>query len=153
MTILDKYKNSNPLFSLIYIYLHLSYNISMAYTQHERFKVRRPCIAYLREMIALNQLKRYEALYFACPPDLGKLNAQQTKQAVLDGYQKGVFDLTIVCANKDEHKVFLIEFKYENGKYTTEQQATIDKFEGTPVVAMKIRTKDEFIEFVENSLK
>ena len=29
MTILDKYKNSNPLFSLIYIYLHLFYNISM----------------------------------------------------------------------------------------------------------------------------
>ena len=98
------------------------------------------------------QLKRYPFVYWACPPDHGKLQPHIAKAYKLDGYSKGDFDMTIVAANQDEVKVWLIEFKYGKNGYTKEQKAIADSCEGTPVEAIKIYSVDEFEAFVRDNL-
>ena len=121
--------------------------------QHERLKVRRPCVAYLRAMRDKNQLKRYQRIYVVSPPDLGKIRPWVAAQHKLDGYEKGVFDMTIIAANDTAVKVWLIEFKWGKNGYTKEQKAIADSFEGTPVETVKIYSQDEFIEFVNKELR
>ncbi len=125
----------------------------MANKQYERFVVRRPCIKYLREMIALNQLKRWEFLYWVCPPDHGATTPQKAAAMKLDGYEKGCFDLTIIGANSEDIKVYLIEFKFGKNDYTPEQKQIAIGTLATPIVAMKIYSLDEFIEFIKQELK
>jgi len=72
---------------------------------------------------------------------------------VLDGYTKGVFDMTIIAANEEEVKVWLIEFKYGKNGYTKEQQAVSDGCVDTPVEAIKIYTLDEFKVFLRENLE
>ena len=120
---------------------------------YERKLVRRPCIELLRSMRNKNQLKRYPFMTWSCPPDQGKLTPQQRKAAKLDGYEKGVFDLTIIAANETEQRVWLIEFKYDKGKYTTEQKALAEACNNTPVQALIIKTVDEFEIFLRENLK
>lgn len=121
--------------------------------QHERMKVRRPCIAYLRNMIRLRQLKKWDAVYWACPPDLAALTMPQKMAAKADGYEAGVFDLTIIGARKHLTKVWLIEFKYGKNTYTKEQKDVVEAFNNTLVDTIQIKSIDEFHEFVENNLK
>lgn len=125
----------------------------MAYEQKELLYIRRPCVKYLREVISLNQLKRFEFLYWTCPPDMGKQTAVRAGILKLNGYEKGNFDMLIIGSNKWANKVFLIEFKTEKGKYTPEQQAIADKAKGTAATVLIIRNIDEFKEFVERELK
>jgi len=121
--------------------------------QNELILVRRPCIKYLREQKALNQLKRFEEVLIICPPDLGKQTPERIRRAKLDGYEKGVFDLTIIGVNKWVSRVFLVEFKYGKNKYTPEQQAIADSLEGLSATALKIYSLDEFIEFITKEFK
>ena len=125
----------------------------MASKQLERDLVRRPCVAHLRDMQAYNQLKRYDYVYWICPPDMGKLQPHVAKKMVIDGYQKGVFDMTIMGINTDSVKIWLIEFKYGKNGYTKEQKIVADACEGSPVDAIKIYSIDEFEAFVEKELK
>lgn len=121
--------------------------------QLERKLVRRPSIKYLRHLVAYKQLRRYPFIHIICPPDLGKLTPAQAGQMKLDGYDKGVFDMTLVCANKTETKVFLIEFKYGKGKYTDEQEQVARDCDNTPITALKIYSYNEFITFIDQNLK
>lgn len=125
----------------------------MANNQYERTLVRRPCIEHLREIIAYNQLKRYDTVYWACPPDVGKKRPYEMGLLVKDGYEKGNFDLCIIAASKDIVKVFLIEFKYGRNGYTLEQRMVADNFAHTPVEVLKIYSIDEFKEFIDRELK
>lgn len=121
--------------------------------QHERFKVRRPCIEYLRNMIRLRQLNKWDAVYWASPPDLGSLTMPQKMAAKADGYEAGVFDLTIIGARKHLTKVWLIEFKYGKNGYTKEQKDIVNAFENTLVDTIQIKSIDEFKEFVDSNLR
>jgi len=125
----------------------------MAYVQNELKFVRRPCVKYLREQIALKQLKRFEVVYWTCPPDFGKQTMVNAGRLKVDGYEKGVFDLTIIGVNKWVSRVFLVEFKYGKNKYTPEQQAIADSLEGLSATALKIYSIDEFIEFITKEFK
>ena len=109
-------------------------------------------MAYLREIIELKQLKRYPFLYWACPPDFGKVKPWVAAQMKLDGYSKGNFDMVIIATGSDLIKVWLIEFKYGKNGYTVEQKAIADSCEGIPVKAIKIYSLDEFQSFVKESL-
>lgn len=129
----------------------------MAVKQNELTVVRRPCVAYLRKVQDLNQLKRFDFLRFICPPDYGKKLPHQGAILVQNGYEKGTFDMTIICANnspdKGADKVFMIEFKYSKGTYSKEQKALADSAKGTAITTLIIRNIDEFKEFVERELK
>ena len=125
----------------------------MRKNQFERFLVRRPCIKYLREQINLNQLKRWPFLYWTCPPDHGKMTGKQAGEMKLDGYEKGCFDLTIICADNDNVHIYLIEFKYGKNDYTDEQKEIAIATLATPIEAIKIYSIDEFMEFVTGELK
>lgn len=119
---------------------------------NEKLLVRRPCIAALRSLIKQNALKRYPFLYWACPPDLGRKPGKEIASAVLDGYEKGVYDLTIIAASETVSKVFLIEFKYGKNSYTPEQKIIAQKASNTPIIAMKISSLDEFLSFLRDNL-
>ena len=80
-------------------------------------------------MIFYNLLKKYDFIYWACPPDLGNLPIHIARNMKLDGYEKGVFDLTIIAGNKDILKVWLIEFKYGSNGYTKEQKLIAENTE------------------------
>jgi len=121
--------------------------------QHERMKVRRPCVAHMRDQINYNQLKKYPFLYWSCPPDVGKQKPQTIAAMVLDGYEKGVFDMTIIAANETEIKAWLIEFKWGKNDYTDEQKIIAKKAANTKVIALKLYSLDEFKLFVANNLK
>ena len=122
--------------------------------QCERHKVRRPCIKLLRTLINYNLLKKYDFLYWACPPDYGKLPKHIANFMKLDGYEKGVFDLTIIAGNKDLLKVWLIEFKYGSSDYTKEQKLTAENIKYIKdIEAIKIKNIDEFQVFLDNNLK
>lgn len=121
--------------------------------QNEKHLVRRPCISYLRECKNLNILKKYDALYWVCPPDHSKVAPQIARFLKLDGYEKGVYDLTIVAASADILKVWLIEFKIGKNDYTLEQRKISLDFLHTPVTTMKIYSLDEFILFVDENLR
>ena len=73
-------------------------------------------------MEATNQLNKYPFLYWASPPDHGQVRPWIAQQMYLDGYTKGVFDLTMIAFGKDIVKVWLIEFKYGTNGYTKEQR-------------------------------
>lgn len=105
---------------------------------------------YLRKII--NLLRRYDHIYWTCPPDFGKQKPHVAKKLVLDGYSKGNFDMTIIAYSKDIVKVWLIEFKYGRNKYTTEQQVIADSCEETPVEAIMIYSIDDFQLFVKENL-
>ena len=120
--------------------------------QNERNLVRRPCIEYLRTMIELKQLKRYPFLYWTAPPDVGKTRPWIAQQMKLDGYQKGVFDLTIIVADQTDIKAFLVEFKYGKNKYTPEQKTIADSCQETPIQAIKIYSLEEFQAFLKDNL-
>lgn len=119
---------------------------------HERDKVRRPCVAIIRRMIALNQLRRYKSVYWTCPPDHGRVSIQHASQLKLNGYEKGNFDMTVIAASPEVVKVWLIEFKYGTNDYTAEQENVVNKFDNTPVKTIKIKSPDEFIEFLLGNL-
>jgi len=119
---------------------------------NERDLVRRPCVAYLRRMLELEQLKRYHSVYWSCPPDLGKQRPWVAAQMVLDGYSKGDFDMVIIGYDSEVVKVWLIEFKYGKNGYTKEQKAIAESCEGTPVEAVKIYSVDEFQSFLRDNL-
>ena len=130
--------------------------------QHERLKVRRPCIAHLRDMINYKQLKRHQFLYWACPPDMGKLPPYVASAIVLDGYEKGNFDLVIIAVGDKKYitnpgliQVWLIEFKFGAGTYTAEQKAIAQVVEplAAPIKCLKIYSPDEFRDFVTINLK
>ena len=122
--------------------------------QHERDKVRRPCIAYLRQVIAYNQLKRYPFLYWTCPPDLGKQKPQVIARMKKDGYEKGVYDLTIIAGDASILKVWLIEFKYGANKLTAEQQVIWDKAASIAgIQTLIIKSYEEFQEFITTNFK
>lgn len=122
--------------------------------QHERDKVRRPCIAYLRQVIAYNQLKRYPFLYWTCPPDLGKQKPQVIARMKKDGYEKGVYDLTIIAGDASILKVWLIEFKYGANKLTAEQQVIWDKAASIAgIQTLIIKSYEEFKEFITANFK
>jgi len=125
----------------------------MVRKQNERDLVRRPCVKYLRQAIAYNQLKRFPYVYWSCAPDVGKQPPRVMARLVADGYEKGVFDMTIIAANEKEHRTWLIEFKYGKNSYTKEQKAIATLAENTPVQAIKIYSVDEFIELIERDLK
>jgi hypothetical protein len=122
--------------------------------QFERDKVRRPCIKLFRTLINYNILNKYDFLYWACPPDLGNLPQHIANNMKLDGYEKGVFDLTIIAGNKDILKVWLIEFKYGSNGYTKEQKTIAENTEYIKnIEAIKIKNIDEFQLFIDNNLK
>ncbi len=121
--------------------------------QYERTLVRRPCVKYLREEIAHNQLKRWPFLYWTSPPDLGRKKPYEAALLKLDGYEKGNFDMTIIVGDESITKAFLIEFKYGKNGYTDEQKAIADKTKGTLIQALKIYSLDEFIAFVDKELR
>lgn len=120
--------------------------ISKRRIQHERLKVRRPIVKFMREMRALNQFK-YK-LTWICHPDSGSLSGATAAAFKLDGYEKGVFDMTIIASDGEVGvKVWMVEFKWDKNGYTDEQQAVADMFEGTPVQCLKFYSLDEFKEF------
>jgi len=122
--------------------------------QFERKLVRRPCIAHLREQLGYNQLKRYPFLYWTCPPDHGRVQPHVANAMKLDGYEKGVYDLTIGVANPIESKLFLIEFKYQKNDLTTEQKLVWNKAAGLfHIYPIIIKSLDEFKEFCKIELK
>lgn len=118
--------------------------------QNERLMVRRPCINYLRTCKQLNQFKGWKVFSWTCPPDQGKLSAAQASAAKLDGYEKGVFDLTIFAATEHQAKIWIVEFKTEKGRYTPEQKLLAESCEGTPIKAIIVRNVDEFQEFIKS---
>lgn len=124
----------------------------MSRIQHERLKVRRPCVAWLRTMRAYNQLKRYQSVYVSCPPDLGKQTPKAIASFVADGYESGVYDMTIVAANPGVVKVWLIEFKWGTNNYTKEQSQVAASFSNTPVTTVKIYSVEEFQKFITENL-
>jgi hypothetical protein len=122
--------------------------------QHELLKVRRPCIALLRKLIKFNQLKRYPFIYWSCPPDVGYLLPAKRTSYTLNGYEKGVYDLTIVAGNETTLKVWLIEFKYDKGDYTKEQKAIAEKSKKIKdIEALKIKSINDFNKFILDYLK
>lgn len=122
--------------------------------QCERYKVRRPCIKLLRTLINYNLLNKYDFIYWACPPDIGNLPPHIARNMKLDGYEKGVFDLTIIAGNKDILKVWLIEFKYGSNGYTKEQKLIAENTEYIKdIEAIKIKNIEEFHAFIDNNLK
>jgi hypothetical protein len=104
-------------------------------------------------MIRLRQLKKWDAVYWASPPDQGALTMPQKMAAKADGYEAGVFDLTIIGARNDLTKVWLVEFKYGKNTYTKEQKDVVEAFNNTLVDTIQVKSIDEFQEFVENNLK
>jgi len=122
--------------------------------QHELLKVRRPCIALLRKLIKFNQLKKYPFIYWSCPPDVGYLSPVQRKSYTLNGYEKGVYDLTIIAGNETTLKVWLIEFKYDKGDYTKEQKAIAENSKKIKdIEAIKIKSINDFNKFILDYLK
>lgn len=122
--------------------------------QYERDLVRRPCIAILRTAIGYNQLKRYPFLYWTSPPDHGKKTPRAAGRLKQDGYEKGVYDLTIIAGNKDITHAWLIEFKYGKNDYTKEQKAIADKaIYASLVIPLKIYSTEEFEQFLKVNLK
>lgn len=119
---------------------------------HERDKIRRPAVKYMRHMVALNQFKRWKFFQWICPPDLGQLSPAQIGSMKADGYEAGVFDMTIIAATPQTTYVWLVEFKWQKGDYTDEQKVFAAAAEGTPVRALRIYSYDEFKLFVENNL-
>ena len=124
----------------------------MARQQSERLLVRRPCIKLLRQYKDDGVFKAWKLFYWSCPPDLGKLPLKVVGAHKLDGYEKGVFDLTIVTATTKVSKVWLIEFKYGKNGYTKEQKEIATDAENTPVETIKIYSPDEFATFVNKEL-
>ena len=118
---------------------------------HERDKVRRPCVAYLR--LTINSLRKYDYIYWTSPPDFGKQKPHVARKLKLDGYSKGNFDMTIIAHSPGIVKVWLIEFKYGRNGYTTEQQLVADSCKDTPVEAVKIYSVEEFQAFLKENLK
>jgi hypothetical protein len=114
--------------------------------QHERLEVRRPIVAFMREMKELNQFRF--PLTWTCPPDSGALTGATAASFKADGYERGVFDMTIT-ASDGVAKVWMVEFKWGNNGYTDEQQAIADMFEGTAVQCLKVYSPDEFAEFAK----
>lgn len=106
----------------------------------------------LRQYRDAGAFKAWDLFYWSCPPDFGKLIPQVAGAHKLDGYEKGVFDLTIIAASAKEMKVWLVEFKYGRGKYTDEQKAIAKSAENTPVEAIKIYSESEFADFINHSL-
>ena len=114
--------------------------------QHERLKVRRPVVKFMRKMRALNQFKY--RLTWICHPDSGSLSGAKQNAFKLDGYEKGVFDMIIIASDGDVVvKVWMVEFKWDKNGYTDEQQAVADMFEGTAIKCLKVYSPDEFKEF------
>jgi len=120
--------------------------------QLERLLVRRPCIKLLRQYRDIGAFKAWKLFYWSCPPDFGKLTPQVACAHKLDGYEKGVYDLTIIASTDTEVKVWLIEFKYGKNKYTTEQEQIANNAEGTPVETIKIYSEDAFATFINRKL-
>jgi hypothetical protein len=122
--------------------------------QHELLKVRRPCIALLRKLLKYKQLTKYPFVYWSCPPDVGYLAPYLRNIYKLNGYEKGVYDLTIIAGNESILKVWLIEFKYNKSDYTPEQKAIAEKTTNIKdIKALKIKNIDDFNEFLIKNLK
>lgn len=119
--------------------------------QLERQLVRRPCVARWWEYIGLNQLNRYTFLQANFSLDFGKLDPKTRGLLKLDGYGKGIFDMTIIAGDSDITRVWLIEFKYDTD-YTKEQKAIAKAVENTPITALKIHNVDDFDVFVRENL-
>lgn len=120
--------------------------------QHERLKVRRPCVKLLRDYQRQNLLERYQVLYWVCPPDLEKLTQRQRMAALADGYHAGVFDMTIIGGNPGQTKVWLIEFKYGKNGYTASQSTVVEGAKGTLVECLIVRNTEDFLKFIEREL-
>lgn len=120
--------------------------------QHERFKVRRPCVKLLKNYERYKLLNRYQALYWVCPPDLGELNERERMEAIRDGYHAGVFDMTLIASNPELTRVWLIEFKYGKNPYTESQKKICTMFENTSVECLQIHNTEEFLKFMEKEL-
>ena len=119
--------------------------------QNERKLVRWPCIKTLREYLDAGILtKKYPFFYWSCPPDPGLVSAPQQRRLMkMDGYEKGVFDLCISVADCTKSITYLVEFKYGYNNYTPEQKLIAEKAEQTPVRVIKIKSHEEFIDFLD----
>lgn len=124
----------------------------MARKQLERILVRRPCVKLLRQYRDIGAFKAWKLFYWSCPPDFGKITPQVASSHKLDGYEKGVFDLTIVTATSKESKIWLIEFKHGKNGYTKEQKEIATNAENTPVETIKIYSENEFATFLNKEL-
>jgi len=116
--------------------------------QPERVLVRRPCVAFLRECRDKGLFRHWDFFQLISPPDLGKLRKWVATQYWLDGYEKGVFDITIIAAKKDIVKVWLVECKYGSNGYTDAQKAVVKMAQDTLVQTIKVYSLKEFQDFV-----
>ena len=117
-------------------------------TPGEKISVRRPCIRILKQLEAYGAFSHFDLFYWICPPDYGKVTLPQAKSLKEDGYHKGVFDLNIIACKKDVTQVYLVEFKYKNNGYTSEQKEIADKAKKTDIVTVKIYSAEEFQKFL-----
>lgn len=120
--------------------------------------MRRPIVRWLSYVTKLGKFKHWPFFYYIIPVDLGKLTPPQQQAAKLDGYEKGVFDCHIICANEKEMRVYLIEFKKPKterspkGTLTDEQKHCISTARNTPVKTYVVYSLDEFIDYIEKEL-
>lgn len=121
--------------------------------ENERQLVRWPCVERFRTWRDLGLLKKYDFVYAIIPPDPRKIKPHHVKYLIKDGYEKGVFDMTIIASSKGVVKVWLIEFKFEKAKYTKEQAAIASNAEQTDVKTLIIRSVDEFDAFLVENLR
>jgi hypothetical protein len=115
---------------------------------HERDKVRRPCVAYMRKIKPFVK----GVIYVVCPPDHGNVEPWRAAQLKADGYDKGVFDMNVIHVIGNVVNVWLIEFKYGKNDYTHEQREVAEMFEITPVNVMQIYTLQEFQDWCDREL-
>lgn len=121
---------------------------------HERDKIRRPSVTLLRTLTLHKQLKRYPFFYWTCPPDVGKQSQATMARMKKDGYEKGVYDMTIIAGNAHEMFVWLIEFKYGANPLTDEQKQTWTKAQNIRNVnTLIIKSYQQFEEFVTLNFK
>lgn len=126
--------------------------IRKKYTHNERDKIRRPAIAYLRQMKNHGQLNKFPFFYWTCPPDMGKQSPQVLFKMKLDGYEKGVYDLCIIAGSLNTLNVWLIEFKYGKNSLTKEQKEIYKSSHNIKNIKVKIiRNIDEFMDFINTN--
>ena len=121
--------------------------------QHERLKVRRPCVKEIRQLRAINYFKRWKFFHVIVPPDPGLLTGKQKTDYKLDGYEEGVFDMTIIAADEKTVRTWLIEFKWQYNGYTDSQKEVIKAATDTPVECVKIKSLSEFRKFIAENLR
>lgn len=104
-------------------------------------KLQANCVRWFRL-----QYPKYSRLFFAVPNG-ANVNYSNRKTLVAEGLVRGVCDTVLAVPNETYHG-FFIEFKWDKGKLTDDQQAFILEVQKQNYKVMVCRTFDDFFEAV-----